>query len=84
MKTTRKKLLLTTLLCLTLTAPLCGCGILPGLSRPTSEVTVTIASTDPSQIAINWTPTRLPIDQTEVTITPEGVLTITIRLLPPQ
>lgn len=81
MRTTRKKLL-TILLCLTLTVPLCGCGALPGLFRPVSGIAIAIDP--PSQIAIDWASTTLSLEHTDVTITSDRALTITIHLLPSQ
>lgn len=83
MRTTRKKLL-TILLCLTLTVSLCGCGALPGLSRPVSGIAIAIDPAEPSQIAIDWASTTLSLEHTDVTMTSDGALTITIRLLPSQ
>lgn len=82
MRTTqKKKLLLTVLLCLSLT-PLSGCRALPALSRPVSGIAIAIDPAEPSQVTIHWDPAALPTDRTEVTVAKDG--TITIRLLQPQ
>ena len=78
----RKKQLPAILLSLTLTVTLCGCGTLPGLSRPVSEIAIAIEGTERSRITISWDSAALPVEQADVTVTPDGAVAVTLLPLP--